>query len=257
MSGPGRRFDPAELGTPVAADEAPITDAELAEALAVARELESLSAGDSILPSNGFEDRVMAAIAAEPAPRLAVRPASAVRGGRIGAFLLAVRDSWGVATGGGRPAGVRAQALAFVLLVVVAAGALTAVTAVTVGSLVQRSSPPPAPSLVAPPTTAPAPTQPATPPTSPAPSETAEPSETPEATESAEPGDAGAAGATAKPREVPRATRTPRPTETPELEDTHSPEDTPEPTGTDDHGGNGGSGSSGSGETVTDGSGRG
>ena len=246
MTGPGRRFDPAELGSP-GERTTPVPDAELADALAVARELESLSAADGIRPTDGFDDRVMAAIAVEPAPRLAVRPAGAVRGGRIGAFLLAVRDSWGVATSGGRPIGVRAQALAFVLLVVVSAGALTALTAVTVGSLVQHgSTPSPVPSVVAPPTSEPGPTQPATlPTTGPTPSETAEPSETPEATETAEPGDAGGvggAGATARPRETTGATRTPRPTETPEHEDTHSPGDTPEPTGTDDHGGSDGSG---------------
>ena len=66
----------------------------------------------------------MAAIAAEPAPRLVVKPATAVRGGRLGAFLVAVRESWAVAFSGGRPMAVRAQALAFVLLVVLAAGAL-------------------------------------------------------------------------------------------------------------------------------------
>lgn len=240
MSGPGRRFDPAELRSPGVSDEAPPSDAELAEALAVARELESLSAAEGIRPTDGFDDRVMAAIAAEPAPRLAVRPSTAVRGGRVGAFVLAVRDAWGVATGAGRPMGVRVQALAFVLLVVVAAGAMTAVTAVTVGALMQRSSTP-APSLVPAPSVAPTQTEspaPSAPPTAP---QTIEPSETPEATETADPTENVGAGATEQPHETPRAARTPRPTETPK------PNETPEPTGTDDHGGGGGGGDDGTG----------
>ena len=132
MTGPIRRFDPSELAG--GGDPEPST-AELADALAVARELESLTAEPGIRPTAGFEDRVMAAIATEPAPRLVIRPGSAVRGGRAGALLLAIRDSWGIATSGGRPMAMRAQALAFVFLAVVAVGALTGVGAMTVGSL--------------------------------------------------------------------------------------------------------------------------
>ena len=111
----------------------------------------SLTAEPGIRPTAGFEDRVMAAIATEPAPRLVIRPGSAVRGGRAGALLLAIRDSWGIATTGGRPMAMRAQALAFVFLAVVAVGALTGVGAMTVGSLLGRG---PVPS----PTIAPGPT---------------------------------------------------------------------------------------------------
>ena len=132
MTGPHRRFDPAELRSPGEPDP---SAAESADALAAARELEALALDTSIRPSDGFEDRVMAAIASEPAPRLVVMPPASVRGGRLGAFLMAVRQSWAIATTGGRPMAVRAQALAFVLLVILAAGALTSVTAVTVGAL--------------------------------------------------------------------------------------------------------------------------
>ena len=52
----------------------------------------------------------------------------------IGAFFMTIRESWGVATTGGRPMAVRAQALAFVLLVVVATGTLTGVGAIGVGA---------------------------------------------------------------------------------------------------------------------------
>jgi hypothetical protein len=231
MSGPIRRFDPSEL---VAPGEPALPVAEQADALLAARDLETLAANDLIRPTEGFEDRVMAAIATEPAPRLVVRPASAVRGGRLGAFLIAVRESWGVASTGGRPLAVRAQALAFVVLVVVAAGSMTTVAAVGVGSLLANRGPA---ATDAPPSIQPAPT------------ETAEPSETPEATETAEPSETPEATETAEPGETPRATRTPRPTKTPEATETPEPGETEEPS--DDHGGGGGGGS-GSGKSGPD-----
>lgn len=239
MSGPSRRFDPSELRTSGKPGDTQPSDAELAEALAVARELEALSAADGIRPTEGFEDRVMAAIATEPAPRLVVLPPTAVRGGRAGALLVAIRDAWGVATSGGRPVAVRAQALAFVLLVVVAAGALTTATALTVGGFLQRNESP-SPSVEPAPSTAPTPSAPATPTATPPPGESTEPSETPEATETAEPTETPDADETTKPGETPRPTRTPPSTETPEPDETPDPDDTPEPTGTDDHGGSGG-----------------
>ncbi len=147
-----RRFDQTELH---GAEQEP-SSAELAEAVLAACRLESLTATVVIRPTEGFEDRVMAAIATEPAPRLMVRPGSSVRGGRPAAFLLAIRDAWGVATHGGRPIGVRAQALAFVLLVVVAAGTLTGAAAIGVGGLL-RSPQSPAPSSEPSPSNAPSP----------------------------------------------------------------------------------------------------
>ncbi|MFL5724623.1 MAG: hypothetical protein ACJ78H_14650 [Chloroflexota bacterium] len=224
----GQRFDPAELHIPGEPDPPP---AELADALATARDLEELAFDTGIRPTDGFEDRVMAAIAAEPAPRLVIVPSSAVRGGAVGAFLLTVRRSWAVAMAGGRPIAVRAQALAFVLLVLLAAGALTGVTAVTVGALLAPNG-----STIGP-DRSPGPTTPAAPETSnspmpsrsPMPEVTVSPTESPEAAETAEPTETPRPPRTAKPGETPRATRTPRPTETPE--------------GTDDHGGGGGPGS--------------
>jgi hypothetical protein len=249
MSGPGRRFDPSELRTSGRPGDTQPSDAELAEALGVARELEALSAADGIRPTEGFEDRVMAAIATEPAPRLVVLPPTAVRGGRAGAFLVAIRDAWGVATSGGRPMAVRAQALAFVLLVVLAAGALTTATAVTVGGFLQGRDDPspsvePAPSVA--PTTAPATPIPTPTPTT---TQSAEPSGAPEATETAEPTETNEADETEKPGETPRPTRTPRPTETPELDETPDPDDTPDPEGTDDHSGSGGDSDDGGGSS--------
>ena len=138
MTGPIRRFDPSE----VRPDSGPgPTDAELAEAMVAARELETLIARDAVGPTVGFEDRVMAAIATEPAPRLFGRPATSVRGGRPVAFLLSIRDAWRVATEGGRPMALRAQAMAFVLLVILATGSLS-ILAVGASGLLDSSADP-------------------------------------------------------------------------------------------------------------------
>jgi hypothetical protein len=243
MSGPTRRFDPSELVTP---GEPGPPAAEQADAMLLARDLEGLAANDLIRPTDGFEDRVMAAIAAEPAPKLVVRPASAVRGGRLGAFLIAVRESWGVASTGGRPTAVRAQALAFVLLVVLAVGTMTTVAAVGVGSFLSNrglgptdATPSNLPVATETPESSEGPERSGSPEASESaePSETAEPGETPEASEAAEPGETQKAG------ETPRATRTPRPTRTPKPNETAEPSETPE--ASDDHGGaSSGSGSS-------------
>jgi hypothetical protein len=252
MSGLGRRFDPSEVQPDVGPGP---SDAELAEAMVAARELETLSARDVAGPTVGFEDRVMAAIAAEPAPRLLVRPRM-VRGGFVGAFLLSVRDAWRIATGGGRPLAVRAQAMAFVLLVLLATGSLSVFAAVGASSLL-TSPPSPTPRLPRA-TEAPAvlPTQTPNrldaPTPTPSPSatdeESAEPTETPDEGPSASPTDeVGGAGQTESPKTA-KPTRTPRPTETTEPEETDEPHETDEPEetpeGTDDSGSGGGGGDS-------------
>jgi len=239
MSGSGQRFDPSELRIP---GEPELSVAERADALLAARDLESLSV-EGVGPTEGFEDRVMAAIATQAAPRLVVRPSAAVRGGRAGAFLVAVRDSWGVATSGGRPVAVRAQAMAFVLLVVLATGTLASAGAIGVGGLLnpdRGSTPSVTPDATHGPTqpsTKPADGESAEPSETPGTNETAEPSETPEATDTGEPGKTPETE-TARPRETPRATEKPEPTETPEPAET--------PRATDDHGGGSGGGGSGS-----------
>lgn len=258
MSGPGRRFDPSELRIP-GEPEPPVT--ERADALLSARELESVTA-EGIHPTEGFEDRVMAAIATEPAPRLVLRPGSAVRGGRAGSFLIAVRDAWAVATSGGRPVGVRAQALVFVLLVVVAAGTLTSAAVIGVGGLLNadRGS---APTIEPETTLTPTPVGPSQPSAEPTAGESAEPSETPGASDSAEPSETpeatdtsetGKTPATETQRETaaPRATETPEPTEGTEGTEPPGPAETPRPPETprptDGNGGSGGGGGSGSGD---------
>lgn len=228
MSGP--RFDPSELRDHRTSHQ---SEAELAGALAVARELEALASATGIRPTEGFEDRVMQAVATEPVPRVVVRPASAVRGGRPAAFLLALRDAWGVATTGGRPIAIRAQALAFVALLLLAVGSLTTAGVVTVGGLLTHGSQ--APSLQPAPTAIPTPAGPDATPSD-------DPSVSPEPT--LEPGPTTSPEDTATPAPTPRPTPddTPRPTRTPRPTDRPRATPTPDPTETPDsqHGGGGG-----------------
>ena len=127
MSGPGRPFHPSELRSENGAGP---SEAELAEATAMARALEDQAAIDRVVPSPDFEDRVMAAIAMEAPARLVVTPGRAMRGGLLAGFLVSLRDAWRVAAAPGRPFAVRAQALAFVLAAAVALGSMTAVVGV-------------------------------------------------------------------------------------------------------------------------------
>ncbi len=252
MSGLGRRFDPSE----VRSDAGPgPSDAELAEALVAARELETMSARDVASPTTGFEDRVMAAIAAEPAPRLLVRPAGTVRGGVVGAFLLSVRDAWRIAMGGGRPPVVRARAMAFVLLVILATGSLSAFAAVGASSLLttRPSLAPTVPTRTQVPAVLPTERLPdllrpnPTPSPSPTDGETTEPTEGPDDHATASPTTEVGSGRETPPPKIAKPTRTPRPTETAEPEETDEPDETDEPEETDDHGGGGGGDSSGHG----------
>jgi uncharacterized membrane protein YgcG len=253
MSGLGRRFDPSEISPD--GDASPST-ADIAQAMLAARELEALTARDSAGPTVGFEDRVMAMIGAEPVPRLLVRPRRAVRGGLPIAFLASVRDAWRLATGGGRPFAVRAQAFAFVLLVVLATGSITTVFAVGAASFL-TSGPTPTPS-VSTTTVSPTPSGLPSPSTSPSPanSETAQPTNSvapgiAAPTDTTEPGDTAEPTDTHEPDATPKA-KTPKPTKTPRATETAEPDETAEPTGTDHDGGGddggGGGGGDGGGE---------
>jgi hypothetical protein len=229
MNEPKRPFDRSELQSPA---DPEATTAEIALAAGIARTLETMTTDGGIRPTDDFEDRVMAAIALEPAPRLVVRSGRAGRGGRLAVFLLAVRESWAVAGSRGHPLAVRGQALGFVLLVVLAAGALTGLTAVAVGGLVGRDTVPTpsidvAPSIMPSPTPSPTPTvvpSPTPTPNSPEstePGDTSEPNESGESEATAVPAKSRQPVKTAKPAGTPRPTRTARPTET--------PDDSPEP----------------------------
>jgi hypothetical protein len=232
VTGASGRFDPSELRTPGEPDSSTAT---LAGELVAARELEALAAADGIRPSEGFDDRVMAAVASELAPRAIVR-SSAGRGGRPAALLLAVREAWGIASTGGRPMAVRGQALAFVLVVVLAAGSVAAAGAVAVGGLLS-GGPSPSPSFDAAPSTVPASATPATPRPSksaapsgiPVPGDGAVPTATPGSNETARPKATPRPDLTPRPIETPRATETPRPTETPESSDDGGGGSVPDP----------------------------
>lgn len=240
MNGPGRRFDPSELHE---ADGAPIDDAEAAAMLGVARELETFASADTVAPTSGFEDRVMAAIATEAPPR------PVATGGVLAGLLVAFRDAWRITWSGDRPLVVRAQALALVLLVFVAFGSAGTLAAVGVSRLLDDSSAPPTTE----PSTGPSndqasPDRPAseTPSISPAPSMSPESSERVEPSGSIEPSetpdgtDDGAGSPeptrtprpTAKPTHTAEASETPEPTETAEPTETEHPEDTPKPSKT-------------------------
>jgi hypothetical protein len=227
MNRPSRPFDPSELDWP---DDADVSAADRVRVAAVARDLETLATDPLVQPPSDFADRVMTAVALEAAPRLVVRPGGSARGGPVGAFLLTIRDAWAVASGSGRPWAIRGQALAFVLLVVLTAGALTGLTAVTVGGLLaQDLSPRPtleAPSIKPSPTFLPTPSPTFQPTPSPTPTPTRAPSDTPRSDESAGPkaSDEGPEGG-----DVSRARPTggapgSTPTETPATADDGSPE---------------------------------
>jgi hypothetical protein len=214
MTGPARRFDPTELSD----DPAAIGEAELTAASAMARDLEAIAERDTV-PTGGFSDRVMEAIASEPTPQPTRVFGLALRSRRIGGAVAAVGDAWRVTFGGGRPLAVRGQALALVLVVAAALVGLGGGAAVGAARLLTPDvapSPSPAPSV--PPSPAP----------SIAPSPSVEPSPTP----------------------------TPTPSPSPEASptDTGEPIETPEATGTDDSGGNSGPG--GGGGSGADNSGR-
>ena len=170
MSDARRRFDPSELDLGA--------DPEGAELLATARDLESYASRGYVAPTVGFEDRVMAAIAAEPMPRPAGR-----------GLLATARDAWAIAFGPGRPVVLRAQAFAMLLALALAVGSVGAVAVVGAARLLSQGptpptlpsptptpgpsmtpSPTPSPSIDVSPTPTPAPTT--------SPRDTAEPSAT-------------------------------------------------------------------------------
>ncbi|HET9681788.1 MAG TPA: hypothetical protein VFP19_07095, partial [Candidatus Limnocylindrales bacterium] len=122
-----RRFDPRELAG--ADDLGP--DAELGEAYAAARALESALVGPGVAPSSGLADRIMTAVAREPAPRPIGIVASLRRRPSLGGVLDSLRVAWARTVTSGRPLGLRAGALAYIAAVVVLASSLTGVAAYT------------------------------------------------------------------------------------------------------------------------------
>lgn len=217
-----RPFHPSELD---GADDDGASTVSPSDLLVTARELEWLDSG-AIRPSEGFTDRVLAAIALEPLPAPMAVAGTAAREGRVGAMLAALRDTWHVAWSGGRPMAARAQAMAFVLLLVVAVGSVSGLATIgAVGALFPPATPAlhptqPVPAVATPsprPTPSPSPSIDRTEP--PEPSETAEPTDTHEPTDTLEPEE------TEKPHETPEHTSRP----------THGPEESEHPSNDDSH----------------------
>jgi hypothetical protein len=223
---------------------------DIVETTRMARELEVFADRSGAAPTRDFTKRVMAAVAVEPVPAPVRAAGTALRAGSLGAFLASLRDAWRVATGGGFPVAVRAQAFALVLVVVGVVTGSSLAAAGAAGLLAGDNAAPSPPAVVTTPlpTIAPASLEPG-PSTTAEPTESVEPSPSPEPstepTHTAEPTDTadgeggGGETSTVKPTKAPA---TPTPTRTHEPEDdggsatdapeTQEPDSTQEPQGT-------------------------
>jgi hypothetical protein len=242
----GRRFDVRELaGADDPGADADLGQAELGQALSAARAIEAALSEPEPITAPDLADRIMAAVAREPAPHaLGILRALRRRPG-LGGFIDSLRVAWDRAfRGAGRPIGLRAGAFAYVAAVAVLALSLSGVAAVTTAGALGLFGPPASQrpdATVGPPTTGPLETPGPTDERSAEPSESPEPSESAEPSESPEPSDdhgtsAGGSGeqpgATAEPgddhggesSDSASATQTPQPTKTLE------PGETPKPT---------------------------
>jgi hypothetical protein len=228
------RFSPDEL--PI--DGGRVTAPEIAASMAVARELDALVMAETPAPTPGFASRVMAAVAAEPVPQPVTAFARALAGGRVVGMLAAVRDAWRVSTSPGRPTPVRAQALALVLLALLAFGSLAGIAGAAMGLFDSRrpdpSSLPTFPAIVQPSPSSHRLPEDSPTPTPPPPAPDTSPTPSPKPTATVRPTDR----ATPRPVATPRRTASPQPTET----DDHGQGggDSPSPTDNSGPGGGGG-----------------
>ncbi len=228
---------------------------ELIAETRLARDLEGVAARGSVRPSADFSDRVMAAVAREPAAAPVRAAGTALRHGAFVAFLASIRDAWRVTVSPAFPMAMRAQAMALVLVVAGVAAGSGAVTAGALGLLDgDRSTPTPpveAPTPMIEPTLLPTMTSQSPEPSdsvSPSPSmedESGEPSGSPEPsqspdTETGHPSDdgGGSSGGTTAPSsttKTPSPTRTPSPTASPSDDsDRSDAPETPQPSKTPD-----------------------
>jgi uncharacterized membrane protein YgcG len=151
MSGFWRRFDLGEL--------AGVAEGPAVGLVEVARDLEAYAEIGWGSPTLSFEDRVMAAIAAEPPPRLRTE---------LGP-IATLREAWRLAWSGGRPFAVRAQALALVVTAAVALGAVGSFGLVAASRLFAPEPPTPIVQQSPVPTPSPSPTPTESPDASPSP----------------------------------------------------------------------------------------
>lgn len=248
MTAPDPRTHPAPFSATELDGSSGVAPEDLAGASRVARDLELLAGRTPTVTSPDFTDRVMGAIAMEPAPAPARVATRALRRGAIGALVLSLRDAWRVSFGSGFPMAARAQAFALVMVFAVLAtgsGMATAGALGLLGDANQRPVPSGEPS--------PEPGRPSPEPTadpSRSPDGSTEPSPSPDASSSADPSASAGESEDPEASERPDGTddgggggggdrETPRPTETPDDDDddhtpspTETPDDTPEPSRT-------------------------
>jgi hypothetical protein len=236
---PPTNFSIGELGDA----RAPVRlTAELAEAVAVGRELERLGSALGVRPSDAFVAAVMSAIATEPLPAPLVVFGHAARAMRARDVLRALADSWHVAWTGGRPLNVRLQGLVLVVMVAMLVAAIGGSALVAAAGWLSQPSPPSTPHI----------TQPAV---APGPSSTATPDGTREARPTATPAHSPSRSpstATVSPSPessvnpgsgaTPHPTATPHETEEPDATSLPQPTETPDDSGSDDGGSEAGGG---------------
>jgi hypothetical protein len=98
----------------------------------MARELDAMTASLAVLPSDGFADQVMLAIAEEPLPQPVWAFWLAMAGGHLRTAAAAAGDAWRTISSSPAPLAVRAQALALILVLLV--GSLTLAGGAAVGA---------------------------------------------------------------------------------------------------------------------------
>jgi hypothetical protein len=203
--------------------------AELDVVAAIALELERVAREPAPRPSRDFADRVSRAIAAEPLPVPSIAVRESLRHGNAGGFMHALADTLRVAFGPARPAVMRSQAFALLLVVVIGVSALGGATAFAASRFVIQPAPvtgtPTASATQSPTPTATASLEDGSP--TPEASESENPSasepagETPDATKPAAGSTDSHAGSSPTPSPESASTSTPRPTRTPENETPH------------------------------------
>ncbi|MBI3752147.1 MAG: hypothetical protein HY263_10900 [Chloroflexi bacterium] len=137
MTGPRRRFDPGEVSGP----GTDAGDADIAEAMAAARALESSIPASDAAMSPDLAERIMVAVRREPPPRalgilatLRRRPSPAGLAESLGLAWTRVLTAGSVA--------VRASALAYVALILVIGVSLSGVAAYTAAGALGLLTPP-------------------------------------------------------------------------------------------------------------------
>lgn len=220
-----RNLQPDEL-------EAPGTEhdpAGAAEAMRLARELESAAILDPVQTSSEFVDTVMAAIEREPAPRAAVAIVGPIRRRGLFGFVESVRAAVALTTlGAGRPLGARALALAYLLVVGTVALGLGGGAAVgAAGALGLLDDRGPAPTPIVLPSASPSPDASIAPSLGPSPSPSPSGSDDPSSSPDGSTEPSGSPSGSTSPTKSPSPSGSPDESESPDPSDTPKPSRTP------------------------------